>query len=66
MQLIFQTVGWVGGSLIWNALRPGVNDLDPNFPLVITDGLLNTEFSATNLALALGSVGGRRFNIDIF
>jgi len=55
LHLIFQTVGWLGGSLLWNTLRPGVNDLDPNFPLVITDGLLNTEFSATNLALALGS-----------
>ena len=38
-----------------------MNDLDPNFPLTITDGLLNTEFSATNLALALGQVGGRIF-----
>merc|ERR1712241_665707 len=54
LHLLFQTVGWVGGSLIWNALRPGVNDPDPNFGLTLTDGLPNTEFSATNLALALG------------
>merc|ERR1711992_218999 len=54
LHLAFQTVGWLVGCLIWNSLRPGVNDLDPNFPLTITDGLLNTEFSATNLALALG------------
>merc|ERR1712037_603162 len=54
LHLIFQTVGWVGCALIWNTLRPGVNDSDPNFHLTLTDGLLNTEFSSTNLALALG------------
>ena len=34
-----------------------MNDPDPNFALTLTDGLFNTEFSATNLALALGQVG---------
>ena len=59
LQLIFQTVGWVGGSLLWNSLRPGVNSPDPELALTLTtEGLLNPEFSATNLALALGQVGG--------
>lgn len=36
-----------------------MNDPDPALALTLSDGLFNTEFSATNLALALGQVGGR-------
>merc|ERR1719433_1241570 len=43
LHLIFQTVGWVGCALIWNTLRPGVNDSDPELALTLTtEGLLNT------------------------
>ena len=56
LQLLFQTVGWGLGSLVWNSLRPGVNSLDPDIPLSITDGLINGDFAATNLALAAGQV----------
>ena len=55
-QLLFQTAGWVLGSLLWNSLRPGVNDPDPDFGLAVSSGLLDTEFSGTNLSLALGQV----------
>ena len=44
------------GSLLWNSLRPGVNDPDPDFGLAVSSGLLDTEFSGTNLSLALGQV----------
>jgi len=54
LHLLFQTAGWVLGSLLWNSLRPGVNDPDPDFGLAVSSGLLDTEFSGTNLSLALG------------
>jgi len=54
IHLLFQTAGWALGSLLWNSLRPGVNDLDPDVPLAVSSGLLDTEFSGTNLGLALG------------
>jgi len=50
----FQTVGWFLSSLVWNSLRPGVNSLDPDIPLSITDGLINGDFAFSNLALAAG------------
>ena len=55
-QFAFQTVGWYLSSAVWNSLRPGVNSLDPDIPGSITDGLINTDFSATNLALGAGQV----------
>ena len=56
LQLAFQTIGWGLGSLVWNSLRPGVNDLDADIPLSITDGLVNEDFAFTNLSLAAGQV----------
>jgi len=50
----FQTVGWFLSSLVWNSLRPGVNSLDPDIPLSVTDGLINGDFAFSNLALAAG------------
>jgi len=54
IHLAFQTIGWGLGSLVWNSLRPGVNDLDADIPLSITDGLVNEDFAFTNLSLAAG------------
>ena len=49
-------MGWALSSAVWNSLRPGVNSLDPDIPGSITDGLINGDFSATNLALGAGQV----------
>ena len=57
IQLAFQTVGWYVSSAVWNSLRPGVNSLDPDIQGSITNGLIDGDFSATNLALGAGQVG---------
>ena len=49
-------MGWALSSAVWNSLRPGVNSLDPDISGSITDGLINGDFSATNLALGAGQV----------
>jgi len=54
LHLLFQTVGWYLSSLVWNSGRSGAVDLDPDFSGAITDGLLNPDFAATNLALGAG------------
>ena len=56
-KLAFQTVGWAVSSAVWNALRPGVNSLDPDIQGSINNGLIDGDFSATNLALGAGQVG---------
>ena len=50
-------MGWAVSSAVWNALRPGVNSLDPDIQGSINNGLIDGDFSATNLALGAGQVG---------
>jgi len=52
--LLFQTVGWYLTSVAWNIGREGEVDLDPDLSGAVTDGLLDSDFAATNLALGAG------------
>ena len=42
---------------MWNTLRPGANNLDPDIPGSLSDGLYSGDFAATNLGMAGGQVG---------
>jgi len=53
---LFQTVGWYLTSVAWNIGREGDVDLDPDLSGAVTDGLLDSDFAATNLALGAGQV----------
>ena len=55
-QLIFNTIGWFVTSLAWSQLRGQDVVWDPDFSGAITDGLLDSEFAATNLAVSTGAV----------
>jgi len=52
--LLFQTVGWFLTSLVWNIGRGGSVDLDPDIAGAVGNGLLDSDFAATNLALGAG------------
>ena len=56
MQLVFNTVGWFLTSLAWSQLRGQDVVWDPDFRGAINDGLLDSEFAATNLAVGTGAV----------
>jgi len=54
IHLGFQTIGWYLTSIVWNIGRGGAVDLDPDFSGAISEGLLDSDFAATNLALGAG------------
>ena len=57
LQLVFTTIGWFFTSLFWSQLRGQEVDWDPDFRGAITDGLLDSNFAATELAVGGGAVG---------